>query len=76
MAETRSRSSVSFAEQLKSLVTTPEVLRLIYDVTACTVEWDGDTTSLVSLQAKGLELFPCFATVSYTHLTLPTILRV
>ena len=61
MPEPRSRSSISFAEQLKSLVTTPEVLRLIFDVTACTVDWDGDPTSTVPPQAKGLELFPCFA---------------
>ena len=34
MANTRSRPSESFAEQLQSLVTTPEVMRLINDVIA------------------------------------------
>lgn len=61
MPEPRSRPAVSFAEQLKFLVTTPEVLRLINDVTACTVEWDGQPVSFVPAEAKGLELFPCFA---------------
>ena len=60
MPEPRSRWTVSFAERLKSLVTTPEVLRLIHDVTACQVAWDIEPTSLVSSRAKGLELFPCF----------------
>ena len=68
MSEPRSRSSLSFAEQLKSLVITPEVLRLIYDVTACTVEWDGEPTSIVPPQARGLELFPCFAMYFQRHL--------
>jgi hypothetical protein len=68
MSEPRSRSSLSFAEQLKSLVITPEVLRLILDVTACTVEWDGEATSIVSPQARGLELFPCFAMYFQRHL--------
>ena len=68
MSEPRSRSSLSFAEQLKSLVITPEVLRLILDVTACTVEWDGEAASIVSPQARGLELFPCFAMYFQRHL--------
>jgi len=68
MAYPRSRPSTSFVEQLKSLLTTSEVLRLIHDITACTVEWDGAAGSVVSPQAKGLELFPCFAVYFQRHL--------
>jgi hypothetical protein len=67
MPEPRSRWAVPFAERLKSLVTTPEVSRLVYDVTACQVAWDIESTSLVSPQAKGLELFPCFTTHFRRH---------
>ncbi len=40
-------------------MTTPEVLRLINDITACTVEWEDqpDTTGLET--SRGLELFSC-----------------
>jgi hypothetical protein len=68
MPEPRSRWAVSFAERLKSLVSTPEVSRLVHDVTACQVAWDIEPTSLVSPQAKGLELFPCFTTQLQRHL--------
>ena len=68
MADSRSKPSASFAEQLKSLVTTPEVLRLINDVTACTVEWEDYPVSIVPPQAKGLELFPCFTMYFQRHL--------
>ena len=68
MVNPRSRPSESFAEQLKSLLTTPEVLRLINDISACTVEWQGYPTSIVPPQAKGLELFPCFAMYFQRHL--------
>jgi hypothetical protein len=68
MVNPRSRPSESFAEQLKSLVTTPEVLRLINDISACTVEWQDYPTSIVPPQAKGLELFPCFTMYFQRHL--------
>ena len=68
MPEPRSRPSASFAEQLKSLVITPEVLRLINDVTACTVEWEDYPVSIVPPQARGLELFPCFTMYFQRHL--------
>jgi hypothetical protein len=68
MVNPRSRPSESFAEQLKSLVTTPEVLRLINDISACTVQWQDYPTSIVPPQAKGLELFPCFAMYFQRHL--------
>src|SRR5512143_1589425 len=60
MAETRSKPAASFAEQLQTLAATPEVLRLINDVTACKVEWQDYPVSGVAPQARGLELFPCF----------------
>ena len=68
MPDTRSRPSESFAEQLKSLVTTPEVLRLINDVIACTVDWEDYPVSIVPPHARGLELFPCFTMYFQRHL--------
>lgn len=68
MVNLRSQPSASLAEQLKSLLTTPEVLRLINDISACTVEWQDYPTSIVPPQAKGLELFPCFAMYFQRHL--------
>jgi hypothetical protein len=68
MPEPRSRPSESFAAQLKSLVTTPEVLRLINDIAACTVQWQDYPISIVPPQARGLELFPCFSMYFQRHL--------
>ena len=48
------------AARLRSLVITPEVLRLIHDITTCTVEWE-DHPDLTGIEpAQGLPLFPCF----------------
>ena len=62
MAKSRLQPQESFAARLRSLVTTGEVLRLIQDITGCTVA-DGEEhpRNAVPLQASGLELFPCFA---------------
>lgn len=68
MPNRQSRPSQSFAEQLKSLVITPEVLRLIHDVTACTVEWESHPAGVVPPEAQGLELFPCFQMYFQRHL--------
>jgi hypothetical protein len=62
MAKSRSQPQAFFADRLRSLVTTGEVLRLIHDITTCEVmavaDHPGDA---VPLQAKGVDLFPCFA---------------
>ncbi len=62
------RPTESLAEQIKSLVATPEVLRLLHDITACRVEWQDYPTSIVPGQARGLELFPCFSMYFQQHL--------
>ena len=55
-------SQISFTERLRSLVTGGEVLRLIHDITTCeVVAGEEHPRDAVPLQAKGLELFPCFA---------------
>jgi len=62
MAKSQVQPPLSFAERLRSLVTSGEVLRLIYDITTCRVmEGDEHSRDAVPLQARGLELFPCFA---------------
>ena len=49
------------AEHLHTLVDSAEVLRLIYDITNCTVAWEGQPTLPGDPQtSRGLELFPCF----------------
>jgi len=54
-------SSAYLAEHLRSLVDSPEVLRLIHDITTCTVAWEGEPTLPDDPKAsRGLELFPCF----------------
>jgi len=48
-------------ERLRTLIDSAEVLRLIHDITTCTVEWDGDLPLPLDLKKlRGLELFPCF----------------
>ncbi len=70
MAKTRSGSTdpESLAAQLKSLATGTEVLRLIDDVTTCSLEWTDYPASIVPPQARGLELFPCFSMYFQRHL--------
>ena len=48
------------AARLRSLVTTPEVLRLINDITTCTVEWEEQPDLTGIEPGQGLPLFPCF----------------
>ena len=56
------------ASRLDFLLTTPEVLRLVHDITTCTVEW-LDRPDLEALEASGgLDLFPCFTTYLQRHL--------
>ena len=57
----------TFASHLRSLVDTAEVLRLINDITTCTVEWE-DQPGPVAEPARGLELFPCFRLYFHRHL--------
>jgi hypothetical protein len=48
------------AARLRSLVTTPEVLRLINDITTCVVEWEDQPDMAGIEPTQGLPLFPCF----------------
>ncbi len=60
MIQTPSPTLESVAAQLQALVTTPEVLRLINDITTCSVEWE-DRPDLAGIEPpQGLPLFPCF----------------
>lgn len=53
---------IPFAERLRSLVITGEVLRLIQDITTCQVVAGTEhPRDAVPPQAKGVDLFPCFA---------------
>jgi len=62
MAKAHVQTREFLAARLNSLITTPEVLRLVYDITTCSVEW-LDRPDLEALeQSGGLELFPCFTT--------------
>ena len=40
MARTHVQTREFLASRLNFLINTPEVLRLIHDITTCTVEWD------------------------------------
>jgi hypothetical protein len=60
MARERMQPDRSYAELLKSLVNSSEVLRLIRDITSCTATWEEETARSVAEAAKGFELFPCF----------------
>jgi hypothetical protein len=67
MARTQVQNRELLASRLDSLITTPEVLRLIHDITTCTVEW-LDRPDLEALEASGgRELFPCFTTYLQRH---------
>lgn len=67
MAKTPLPTQDSFAAGLRALVTTPEVLRLINDITSCTVEWEPRPDPAV-MEKGGLELFPCFTMYLQRHL--------
>lgn len=48
-------------ERLRYLIDSPEVMRLVHDVTTCTVAWEDDASRLPDPKtSRGLELFPCF----------------
>ncbi len=68
MAKARLQPTEVVTANLRSLVTTPEVLRLISDITTCTVEWE-DPQDIRELEpSRGLELFPCFTMHFQRHL--------
>ena len=55
-------STLDLGQRLHTLVNSVEVLRLIHDITNCTVEWDGDLPLSVDPKTvPALELFPCFS---------------
>ncbi len=60
MARTHVQTREFLASRLNFLINTPEVLRLVNDITTCTVEWE-DHPDLEALEhSGGRELFPCF----------------
>jgi len=68
MARTRVHTREFLASWLNFLITTPEVLRLVNDITTCSVEW-LDHPDLEALEhSGGRELFPCFTTYLQRHL--------
>jgi hypothetical protein len=68
MARTQAQTREFLASRLNVLMNTPEVLRLVHDITACSVEW-LDHPDLAALEASGgRELFPCFTTYLQRHL--------
>ncbi len=58
--QTLSSTFESIALRLQALVTTPEVLRLINDITTCTIEWEENPDLSGIEPDQGLPLFPCF----------------
>jgi hypothetical protein len=68
MARTQVQTQEFLASRLNFLITTPEVMRLVSDITTCTVEWE-DHPDLEALEASGgRELFPCFTAYLQRHL--------
>ena len=68
MVRTHLHTREFLASRLNLLITTPEVVRLVYDITTCSLEW-LDHPDLEALEASGgLELFPCFTTYLQRHL--------
>jgi hypothetical protein len=68
MARTPAQTQEFLASRLNFLITTPEVMRLVHDITTCTVEWE-DRPNLEALESSGgLELFPCFTAYLQRHL--------
>ncbi len=61
MAQADMKIYESVAARLRSLVTIPEVLRLVNDITACTVAWEEQPDLTGIEPARGLPLFPCLA---------------
>jgi hypothetical protein len=68
MAKTHVQTREFLASRLHFLINTPEVLRLVYDITTCTIDW-LEAPDLEALEASGgRELFPCFTTYLQRHL--------
>ena len=68
MAKAHVQTREFLASRLHFLISTPEVLRLVYDITTCTIDW-MDNPDLEALEASGgRELFPCFTTYLQRHL--------
>jgi hypothetical protein len=54
-------STRELGDRLRYLIDSPEVVRLVHDITTCNVEWEGGAALLPDPKAtSGLELFPCF----------------
>jgi hypothetical protein len=67
MVKTLVHSRKFLASRLNFLITTPEVLRLVNEITTCSVEW-LDHPDLEALEhSGGRELFPCFTTYLQRH---------
>ena len=48
-------------DHLRYLIDSPEMVRLVHDITTCSVVWEGSDALLPDPQtSSGLELFPCF----------------
>ncbi|MGA9755992.1 MAG: hypothetical protein WBV23_12720, partial [Desulfobaccales bacterium] len=67
MARTHVQTREFLASRLDFLINTPEVLRLVNDITTCTVEWEDHPDLEALEQAGGRELFPCFTTYLQRH---------
>ena len=67
MAKTPAQTREILASRLHFLITTPEVMRLVNDITTCSMEW-LDRPDLETLEASGgRELFPCFTAYLQRH---------
>ena len=58
MPNAQIQSQKSFTSGWRSLVTTPEVLRLINDITSCSLEWLDQPEVATIEPSEGLEFFP------------------
>lgn len=68
MAKAHVQTQEFLSSRLHFLISTPEVLRLVYDITTCTIDW-LDNPDVETLEAAGgRELFPCFTTYLQRHL--------
>jgi len=68
MTRTPAHTRDFLASRLNFLINIPEVLRLVNDITTCSIEW-LDHPDLEALEhSGGRELFPCFTTYLRRHL--------
>jgi hypothetical protein len=68
MPRTQVHTRDFLASRLNFLINTPEVLRLVYDITTCSVEWLSHPDLEALEHSGGRELFPCFTTYLQRHL--------